>query len=47
MSYILGAKPKDHTYLFDWIENSHRQNVIKLKMMMEPFINTVILIKSH
>jgi hypothetical protein len=22
MSYILGAKPKDHTYLFDWIENS-------------------------
>ena len=22
MSYILGAKPKDHTYLFDWIETS-------------------------
>ena len=22
MSYILGAKPKDHTYLFDWIEKS-------------------------
>jgi len=22
MRYILGAKPKDHTYLFDWIENS-------------------------
>ena len=22
MSYILGAKPKDHTFLFDWIETS-------------------------
>ena len=22
MRYILGAKPKDHTYLFDWIETS-------------------------
>lgn len=22
MSYILGAKPKDHTYLFNWIETS-------------------------
>jgi len=24
MSYILGAKPKDHTYLFDWIETSQQ-----------------------
>jgi len=22
MSYILGAKPKDHTHLFSWIENN-------------------------
>ena len=30
MSYILGVKPGDHTFLFDWVRHSDKQTYEKI-----------------
>ncbi len=51
MRFILGAKPKDHTFLFDWVENStvqwHELTDEKGHHHRFKFINRVPLNDSH
>jgi len=51
MRFILGAQPKDHTFLFDWVENStlqwHEQTDKKGHHHRFKFINGVPLNETH
>jgi len=51
MHFILGAKPKDHTFLYDWVEHSsvqwHEETDAKGHRHKFKFINNIPLNDSH
>lgn len=52
MSFILGAKPKDHTYLFDWINSSPKTKTYQKRdkkgtVHKYRYINQIPLNESH